>query len=71
MKPTKLTPWQQWAQEYCTNPEHNIYRHGIDGEDADKYSRAAWEECKRRCLEILEEEWEDEGNAAYERIKKL
>lgn len=69
-KPLKLTPWQQWAQEYCSRPDSNIEFH-VFGEDADRYAHAAWEECKRRCLEILDKDGSYGLEDVYKRIKKL
>ena len=57
MKTPKLTPWQQWAQDYMAKRETDTGNppfYNMDNEDADRYARAAWEECKKRCLEILD-----------------
>lgn len=53
MKTPQYTPWQLWAQSYVSSApgfEGDL----IDNEDADKYAHAAWEECKRRVIRILE-----------------
>ncbi len=47
----KPTPWQQWATDYQSKVP--TFLQG-DPEYVDAYSHAAWEECKKRCLEILE-----------------
>ena len=47
--PPEYTPWQLWAQTY-----HDPMWGGLGDEDADRYAHAAWEECRKRCLAILE-----------------
>ena len=62
MKTTKLTPWQQWAQEYQSKIPTFLRR---EPEYVNEYSRAAWEECKKRCLQAIKkqriewDEWDD------------
>ena len=73
-KPPKLTPWQQWATDYMAKRESDTGHPtwgDMDNEDADRYSHAAWEECKRRVLEIIEEDGRFGLGDAYRRIKKL
>lgn len=57
MKPKPdYTPWQLWAQSYMNDyaAQRGTPRDwDMDSEDADKYSHAAWHECKRRVIEIL------------------
>lgn len=70
MKTPPPTPWQQWAQEYAKDDPAFEFD-DIFCEDADRYSHAAWEECKRRVLEIIEEDGRFGLSDAYRRIKKL
>jgi len=47
----QLTPWQRWAQDYQSKIPTFLRS---DPEYVDKYAYAAWEECKKRCIKILE-----------------
>lgn len=56
MKTPKLTPWQKWAQDYMAKRETNTGQppfYNMDNEEADHYARAAWNECKKRAIEIV------------------
>ena len=77
MKTTpKPTPWQIWAQDYQSKVP--TFLRGYP-EEADEYSHAAWEECKKRCLAILKkqhiewDEWDDPyiSDEEVKEIKKL
>jgi hypothetical protein len=82
MKTPKLTPWQQWAQDYMAKRETDTGQppcYNMDNEDADRYARAAWEECKKRCLQVIKkqriewDEWDDPyiADEATKEIKNL
>lgn len=54
MKKNKQTIGQQWIKENWKYHLKSISKHE-DIKDANEYALIAWKECKKRCIEILEE----------------